>query len=363
MGGEKRMWRAATRAAAAVAAVAFLLGAVGCEEESASGPAPAAWVPMAVVPGDYSAQGIASEYLQGVLAAGSHYDEDYVGHAVILRYRAGAFDVEFMSPNDAGEVILYDMDAAGRYAVGTYDAHERHAKPAPYMLAFDQSHVVWYEVPLESVEGENITQVVLSRQACWLLIGTTGPTGGELYKYKGEGAVEKQDGLPYFASVAASPKGDTVFGAAYVSHGRYNAVMSFDGGASWRIEEIPFIGQGFEIMFVDAGCAAAGELYFYVKFEGRGAGILRRSGSAADGEYDGVFYMPAGDFTAAAAADDGRIMAVGAKTSVIFDGSNWQAEQLPYPLDFRSVIAAPGGGFLALGYNEAVWQREILYHP
>lgn len=356
-------WRTATRAAAAVAAVAFLLGALGCEEESASGPAPAAWVTMAVIPGDYSAQAIASEYLHGVLAAGSHYDQRYVGHGVILRYEAGAFDVEFMSPNDAGEVILYDMDPSGRYAVGTYKTHEGRSKYTPYMLASNRSHTDWYEVPLESVEGERITQVVLSRQACWLLIGTTGPTGGELYKYKGEGVVEKQDGLPYFASVVASAKGDTVFGAAYAPQGRYNAVMSFDGGSSWRIEEIPFIAPGFEIASVDAGCAAAGELYFYVRFEGGRAGILRRSGSAADGEYDVVFYMPVGDFTAMAAADDGRIMAVGPNTSVIFDGAHWQAEQLPYPLDFRGVIAAAAGGFFALGNNEAVWQREILYHP
>jgi hypothetical protein len=357
------MWRLATRAAAAVAAVAFLLAAASCEESPTSALAPAAWVPMAVIPGDYSAQAIASNYLDGVLAAGSYYDENYVGHAAILRYRGGAFDVEFMSPNDAGEVILYDMDAAGRYAVGTYDAHERHTDPRPYMLAFDQSYVVWREVPLEPVEGENMTQVVLSRRACWLLIGTTGPTGGRLYKYKGEGAVEKQEGLPYFASVAASPKGDTIFGAAYAPHSRYNAVMSFDGGSSWRIEEIPPIGQGLRVMFVNAGCAVGQDLYFYVQFERGGAGILRRSGSPTDGEYKVVFYMPVGNFTAVAAADDGRIMAVGAKTSVLFDGANWQAEQLPYPLNFRGVIAAPGGGFFALGYNEAVWQREILYHP
>ena len=218
-------------------------------------------------------------------------------------------------------------------------------------------------MPLGPVEGERITQVVHSGRACWLLIGTTGPTGGRLYKYKGEGVVEKQDGLPYFASVAASAKGDTIFGAAYAPHRRYNVVMSFDGGATWRIEEIPFITPGFDVMFVDAGCAVAGELYFYVRFERGAAGILRRSGSATDGEYEVVFFTPLGDFTAMAAADDGRIMAVGAHTSVIFDGENWQAEQLPYPLDFRGVIAAPGGGFFALGNNEAVWQREILYHP
>ncbi len=357
------IWRAATRAAAAVAAVAFLLSALGCEESPTSELAPAAWVPMAVIPGDYSAQAIATNFLDGVLAAGSHYDQNYVGHAVIFRYRAGAFDVEFMSPNDAGEVILYDMDAAGRYAVGTYKTSEPRTKRTPYMVAFDQSHNEWNEVPLEPVEGESITQVVHSGRAWWLLIGTTGPTGGRLYKYRGEGAVEKQDGLPYLASVAASPKGDTIFGAAYAPHSRYNAVMSFDGGASWRVEEIPFITPGVDVMFVDAGCAVAGELYFYVRFERGAAGILRRSGSATDGEYEVVFYMPLGDFTAVAAADDGRIMAVGAKTSVIFDGDNWQAEQLPYPLNLRHVVAAPGGGFFALGYNEAVSQREILYHP
>jgi hypothetical protein len=363
MGGEKMRWRTATRAAVAVAAVAFLLAAASCEESPTSGPAPAAWVPMAVVPGDYSAQAIASEYLKGVLAAGSYYDENYVGHGVVLAYRSGAFDVEFMSPNDAGEVILYDMDPTGRYAAGTYKTSEPRTKRTPYMVAFDQSHAVWYEVPLEPVEGESITQVIRSRRAGWLLIGATGPRGGNLYKYKGEGAAERQEGLPVLASVAASPNEDTVFGVDCITYGRYNAVMSFDGGASWRIEEIPAIAPGFDIMYLDAGCAAAGDLYFYVEFERRGAGILRRSGSATDGEYEVVFYTPVGNFTAVAAADDGRMMAVGAHTSVIFDGENWQAEQLPYPLNLRRVIAAPGGGFLALGYNEAVWQREILYHP
>ncbi len=361
MGRENRMWRAATRAAA-VPAVAFLLAAPSCEGPSESGPAPPAWAAMAVVPAGYYVQGIASDYHEGVLAAGGCHDESYVGHGVVLRYRSGAFDVEFISPNDAGNVILYDMDPGGGYAAGTYETYEPRTTRKPYMVALDRSRFEWYEVPLETVEGESITQVVRTGRACWLLIGTTGPRGGELYKYKGEGVVEKQDGLPYFASVAASSQEDTIFGASHVSHGRYNAAMSFDGGTTWRKEEIAVNAPGYEIMFVDAGCAAGRALYFYVRFEGGGVGIVRRSGSPTSGKYELVYFIPRGNFMAAAADVDGRIAAVGLKTSVIFDGGRWRVEELPYPLDLYRVIPAPHGGFLGLGNNEAVWQREVLYH-
>lgn len=360
MDGEKKIRHVATRAAAAALAVAFLFGALRCGEPLE--PAPPAWVSMAVIPGGYSAQGVASNYVGGVLVAGSHYDENYVGHGVVLRYRSGAFDVEFMSPNETGEVILYDIDPGGRYAVGTYKTSEPRTKFTPYMVALDPSRFEWYEVPLEITEGERITQVLLTGRACWLLIGSTGPRGGRLYKYKGEGVVEKQDGLPYLGSAAASRSENIIFGVSYVAHGRYNAVISFDGGATWRVEEIACSAPAYEIMFVDAGCAAGGDLYFYVRFERRGVGIIRRGGPRTGGKYELVFFSPRGDFMAAAADDDGRVAAVGAKTSVVFDGVVWRIEELPYPLDLRCIIPAPRGGFFALGNNEAVWQREILYH-
>ncbi|MEE8640604.1 MAG: hypothetical protein V3T41_09370 [bacterium] len=89
---------------------------------------------------------------------------------------------------------------------------------------------------------------------------------------------------------------------------------------------------------------------------------MKRTGPPGKGVYELAFLAPRLGFMDAASDADGRVAAVGPGTSVLYDGEDWRIEELPYPIDLRQVLPAPGGGFFALGYNKAVWRREILYH-
>ena len=374
MGGKRRMWRKATRAAVAAGGVAFFI-LLCCGE--ALGPLPNAWRMEAEF--EETTAGFTVEDLAvtpgGVYAAISRHGPPT--ELAVVVFRNGRFEDDWVLP-DAG--ICGRFRGLARigttlWAAGTRTEGEVEPRYFPVLLR--NAGAGWEEVDLGSNAGVGgIGRVLpISETACWLLTGDEdpGPWYGALALYA-NGTLRT---FPQFGYVTAAY--DAAAHTLYVIPDREGSAavevaITRDRGASWVYEKAAlesFPGADVRRADILPPIVYCHELVFTLSPTYSGGGtwtsFYRRTGAAGEGEYELSFFSNIGPFFRQVdrMAVDGspRLVAVGTDTCLIYDGAEWRMEMLPYEHTSFNSLAAGDAGFYAAARNETTEKLELLSHP
>jgi hypothetical protein len=321
---------------------------------------------------------LSDRYIGAVAADGDtvFIPVNYGGAPVIKRYVGGAIsDVFALDLKGASSAEITDVAIAAStgWAVGSRRFENENGslrRFEPFLIKYE-SHM-WREITLQGVfPGGELTAVEpIGFNSCWLLFAKRKLENFEpttLWKYDSGTAKE-------FPSVIADAVSfDALTQTTYASKLRAGGVqilVSTDGGAIWTEERPDLKSPSYtqDAVWV-VTTAADGALYLATQRWDVGFGALyRRTGPPGAGEYELLIYCPVGPhFTvieAVAVDGRGRILGVGAFTSVYYDGARWAQEYLPDKNSFSGVALGRAGYYAvaANGMSETP-TYELLYHP
>ncbi len=387
MGGEKRMWRVATRAAVAAGGVAVCVF-LSCGEPLE--PREFGWVKLAEFP-SYSINAVCER--DGILRA---VGENDTGGVILVR-DGFTFSTEYVSPSNYEDAQLTDIVSGLR---GGWAGGSRRIKGVlrPFLLRYTGRWPSgkWEELDTATFPPGRITAVYrISDDDCWLLLDKTSGSNtppeanrkgfgllakysaGELEEYNNFGLVSaaytNYEGRPNILYAVAWPSKEYA-----VVYDDVKVFITADDGGTWADETVPRdIVRGRRIARAMAGGYDVDHFYVITEFGEDGpTGILRRRAGLEGGpfelfflSYEGPYFHNLTDIVFRKPQQgpygfsvDG--VAVGEVTSVVVDDGEFFLEKLPYPLELVSPVPRDRtSGFWAVGKNLVLGADELLYHP
>lgn len=228
------------------------------------------------------------------------------------------------------------------------------------------------EIEIE-LEADDYPEAVIAAgvNSCYL-IGSLSDERIHKYFYKYDNGVTRRVTAFGGIDAAAYDVPANVVYALAANKGCEDVWISVDAGAHWIHEKNvprPPI-TAFSNDHVAAAVAADGSLYVTLETEDPpGLVVYRRTGAPGAGTYELSAYCTAngtignGEPADIAIHTHGRILVVGSKTSVYFDGREWHEEELPQKNTFLCITAAPAGFFAVARDGMGSSDNELLYHP
>jgi hypothetical protein len=351
-----------------------LIWALSCGEPL--GPLPNSWRMEAELEEgpDIKVEGLAAAS-GAVYAALTRFGEQ--NELAIVVYRDGRFKDDWVLPDagpDGGMRGIGKIGAAV-WAGGTRTELNGELRYFPVFVR--NAGAGWQEVDLGSSPGIGGVGRVLpiSENACWLLTGEEdpGPWYGALTLYD-NGTLRT---FPQFRYATAAY--DAAAHTLYVIPDRkgsapVDVAITRDRGASWvyektvlesfpgadpaRADILPPIVYRHDLIFTLSAATAGGGTWTY---------FYRRTGAPGAGEYELSFFSNIGPFfrsvTKMAVDDSPRLVAVGVDTCLVYDGTQWRMERIPYKQTSFNALAADELGFYATARNDTTDKFELLHHP
>ncbi len=361
MGGKRRMWRKATRAAVAAGGVAFFIS-LSCGE--ADLPRPVRWREIARFPATViHLYGLTATPDGSVYAVGYNDDEE----AVIFRYSSGKLDRVFRAPYaesgfsavgyGGGEVwVIGSMRARGStrgYCVRSTDGEKWEEVPVPASLSLGgpvfvrPNGVIW----LRGSEGES--------QAIYTY---------EYGIWRRHDATAGADTL----RLAVTERGRVY--VYYYQNKNLTMMISDDGGNSWTRETVSLDNPQYKFKRPSSlKIATAGDTVYLLghlnsKLEGFDLwGVIGREDvPPGTGRYYVAFASPHGEYfykpsiMAFRSPSEGYV--VGPLTSIVLKDGEWLKEVIieAWSPEFRLVAAGPSS-YWSIVYPSEFSQDPILY--
>lgn len=346
-----------------------LITTAGCEAPLSSGPA--FWFPVWTYPYTY-------DPMMNAIAADKKTDEVFflfkelgINPAPkIKRYsREGIRTVFVLDLKGAAGAEMKDIvigNGAG-WAVGARGSDTGEGPKYPFIIKYDG--VNWKEILFSGNSTGYVFHAVapIGADSCWLLVSDTwfprDPM--ELWKYE-RGKITKLTAIKAYA-LTYDASTATTFAVTFKDG--VQILISNDGGATWVEEKLKVktSWRDFAPDYVRI-CAGAGALYIAATDTDialPAGAIFRRTGPPGQGIYELLFYSPGNphfaELEGITTDDEGRVLAVGKWTSVLYEDGRWVEEALPAKNHLYDAAAA-ATGFYAVGTDEN-FNVQILYHP